>query len=94
MNARTELLGCLRTGTILSKEYADLILDIYKSECRQELYQEQLTKINNSFKFETAHGHSGNDDIPQPDPNAGPFSPMTRIESNGTGEVTDHPNII
>ena len=46
---------------------------------------EKNLQIARDYETETAHGHGGNDNIPQPDQDAGIMSPIIR-NNGGTGD--------
>jgi len=80
-----EIFYILNERPNLTEEVLRIIFDTHKTMVRLDYMIEENEKLIAAWEANTAHGHGGNDNIPQPDFNAGMMSPMTRVESNGTG---------
>jgi len=63
----------------ISKEMLTTMFETHRELSVLDHQLKEGAKVLEAWKTETAHGHGGNDNIPQPDPSAGMFAPMTRI---------------
>ena len=69
----------------LTKDLLKCIFDTHKTMVRLDYLIEKNLQIARDYEAETAHGHGGNDNIPQPDQDAGIMSPIIR-NNGGTGD--------
>jgi hypothetical protein len=81
----------------LTAELLEVILETHRQMSVLDHLIKESEKTKKWWEKDTAHGHGGNDTIPQPDPSAGMLSPMTRVVNDTIEQVsneTDHPNTI
>jgi len=90
-----EIAYIMQNKSTINEAVLRCILDTHYTMVRLDYLIEENEKIAAKYQQETAHGHGGNDNIPQPDESMGILSPITRVVNETIEQDsnnTDHPN--